>query len=78
MTTVDFGHDWLLPDGRRALLCWHRHDGQLVLHHPSGRSDLITVIRDEDEIRSRLDGWEHHAFTTTGLGWLADRLGGAR
>lgn len=78
MTTIDFGHDWLLPTGQRGLLCWHRHNGQLVLHYPSGRSDLITVVRDEDEIRRRLDGWEFHSFTTSGLGWLAGQLDGAR
>jgi hypothetical protein len=78
MTTVDFGHDWLLPDGRRALLCWHRHNGQLILHRPDGRDDLITTIPDEDEVRARLDGCEHHAYTTSGLGWLAGRLEGVR
>jgi elongation factor P hydroxylase len=77
MTTIDFGY-WRLPDGRRALLCWHPRTGDVVLHHPSGRSDLITTIHDEAEVRERLVDWPSHCDLRTGLGWLASQLDGAR
>lgn len=78
MTTVDFGW-WHLPNGQRGLLCWHRPTGDLVLHWPDGRrNDLITTIRDEDEIRRRLFDWPSHCDLRNGLGWLAGQLDGAR
>jgi hypothetical protein len=78
MTNIDFGH-WVLPDHRRGLLCWHRLSGDLILHRPDGQTnDLLAVIPDEVELRRRLDGWEHHAFTTNGLAWLAAQLEGCR
>lgn len=78
MTNIDFGH-WVLPDHRSGLLCWHALSGDLVLHYPDGRrNDLITTIPDEAEVRRRLDGWEHHCFTSNGLGWLAGQLDGIR
>jgi hypothetical protein len=78
MTNVDFG-DWVLPDHRRAQLCWHVLSGELVLHHPSARrNDLLAVIYSEGELRRRLDGWEHHCFTSNGLAWLAGQLEGCR
>jgi hypothetical protein len=82
MTSVDLGHDWLLPNGQRALLCWYPFSGELVLHKPSGppgrNNEVLAVITDETELRRRLDGYEHHAYTRGGLGWLAGQLDGAR
>jgi hypothetical protein len=78
MTNVDCGW-WVLPDHKRALLCWHCRSGELVLHRPDGRTnDLLAVIYSEAELRRRLDGWEHHCFTGNGLAWLAGQLEGCR
>jgi hypothetical protein len=78
VTTIDFGHDWLLPDGRRGMLSWYPFSGELVLHKPSGRDDVLAVIGDEVELRRRLEGYEHHAFTRSGLSWLTAQLDGVR
>ena len=78
MNSIDFGHDWYLSDGRRGMLCWYPFSGELVLHRPSGRSDVLAVIDDELNVRRRLDGYEHHAYTHSGLGWLAGQLDGCR
>jgi hypothetical protein len=78
MNYLQLGHDWLLPDGRRAAVCWYPHSGELVLEKPSGRNEVLAVIDDEVELRRRLDGYEHHAYTRSGLGWLAGQLDGAR
>jgi hypothetical protein len=78
MMSVDFGY-WTLPDGRRALLCWNPHNGQLILHHPDGlRNDLVAVVVSEPDLRKRIDGWADHAGTREGLGWLAQRMSGCR
>lgn len=78
MTNIDFGQ-WVLPDHRQALLCWHCLSGELVLHRPDGKTnDLLAVITSETELRRRLDGWEHHNFTGNGLAWLAAQLDGCR
>lgn len=77
MTSLDFGY-WRLPDGRRALLCWNPHNGQLVLHHPNLHNDLLAVVPSEPELRKRLDGWADHAGSREGLTWLASRLEGCR
>lgn len=78
MTNIDFGQ-WVMPDHRSALLCWHCLSGELVLHKPSGRDNVVlAVIRDEVELRRRLDGWEHHCFTGNGLKWLAEQMDGCR
>jgi len=78
MTSIDCGY-WVLPDHRRALLCWHPISGELVLHHPAGsKNDVLAIIGDETELRRRIDGWEHHCFTSNGLAWLAGQLEGAR
>lgn len=79
MTYIDFGHDWLFADGRRGLLCWYRQSGELILHHPSGnprKNIILAVVTDETEVRSKLDGWEHH--TSNGFKWLAEQLEGCR
>jgi hypothetical protein len=78
MTYIQLGHDWLLSDGRRAALCWYPFSGELVLQKPSGRNEVLAVIDDEVELRRRLDGWEHHAYTRSGLGWLTSQLDGVR
>ena len=78
MNSLDLGY-WTLHDGRRALLCWNPHNGQLVLHHPDGyRNDILGVVYTETELRKRIDGWADHAGTREGLTWLAGQLDGCR
>lgn len=78
MMSLDLGW-WTLSDGRRALLCWNPHNGQLVLHWPDGfRNDVLAVVHSETELRRRIDGWADHAGTREGLNWLAGRLDGCR
>lgn len=75
----DFGHDWRLSDGRRGLLSWEPATGVLTLAHPDGRPALVlAVIKDELDLRRRLNGWAEHCGTREGLGWLAQRLEGCR
>lgn len=68
---VDFG--WFrAPGGRRQLLTWHT-SGALYLGE-----NVVAVILDEEEVRRRLEGWENHAGTPEGTGWLASVLSGCR
>jgi hypothetical protein len=77
-TWADFGW-WLMPTGVKRLLTWNEASGELTLQ-PLGREPVIvlTVIKDEEEVRRRLDGWPDHAGTKDGLGWVAQRLEGVR
>jgi hypothetical protein len=76
MTALDFGW-WALPSGQRGLLSWYAHSGELCLDAPL-EAMRLAVVRDEDDVRKRLAGWEHHADTRDGLGWLAAQLEGCR
>lgn len=77
---ADFGW-WLMPNGSRQLLSWNAatHELKLWSLNPTRREDtILTIIRDEDELRRRLDGWQDHNDTKEGLTWLAQRLEGRR
>lgn len=73
---VDFGM-WTTRNGQKALLSWWPDSGALTLDGPGG-NQLLAVLADEDEIRRRLEGWEHECDRRDCLSWLASRLDGVR
>ena len=75
---LDFGW-WPQPGGVRRLLSWNEETGELAFW-PLNRepANVLAIIKDEDEVRRRLDGWEAYNATPDGEKWLATRLEGCR
>lgn len=72
---VDFGQQWLEPDGRKGRLTWNEYTFELIYHGFRYGIFPVARVRDLEALRKLLDddgGWAAHQ--DEGISWVWTRV----
>lgn len=76
MSAAVFDFGWhRMPNGRQSLLSWYPDCGAVMFDGPGGFY-VLGFIKEEAEVRRRLEGWEEVTHEPNALAWARAAVAG--